>query len=64
MNKSYHEIRHTCQLVDFQYKLAGNSGLWVEVYQDDTHEYRALFPKDTTLVTDLPITITKHEIAT
>lgn len=63
MNKSYHEIRHSCRLVDFQYKLAGNSGLWVEVYEDSTHEYHALFPKDTTLVTDLPLTITKHEIA-
>ena len=64
MNKGYHEIRHSCQLVDFYYKLAGNSGLWVEVYQDQTHQYCALFPKDTTLVTDLPITITKHEITT
>jgi hypothetical protein len=64
MNKSYNEIRHSCLLVDYQYKLAGNSGLWVEIYQDKTHEYHALFPKDTTLVTDLPITITKHEITT
>jgi len=64
MNKSYNEIRKTCLLVDFQYRLAGNSGLWVEVYKDKTHEYHALFPKDTTLVTDLPLTITKHEITT
>ena len=62
MNKSYNEIRHSCRLVDFQYKLAGNSGLWVEVYQDKTHQYNALFSKDTTLVTALPLTITKHEI--
>jgi hypothetical protein len=63
MNKSYHEIRHSCLLVDYQYRLAGNSGLWVEIYEDQTHQYQALFSKDTTLVSDLPITITKHEIA-
>ena len=57
MNKGYNEIRETCLLVDYVYKLACKSALWIEIYQDKTHEYRALFsPTGTSL---LPLTITK-----
>jgi hypothetical protein len=57
MNKGYNEIRETCKLVDYFYKLACNSALWIEVYQDSTHEYRALFSPNRTCL--LPLTITK-----
>ena len=57
MNKSYNEIRESCLLIDYEYKLAAKCGLWIEIYQDKTHEYRALFSPDST---DLfPITITQ-----
>lgn len=62
MNKSYHEIRNSCLLVDYCYKLAGISGLWVETYQDNLHEYCALFSSDDTTISTLPLTITKYEI--
>lgn len=63
MNKSYNEIRKTCKLIDYVYKVACKSGLWVEIYQDDVHEYRALFSTDGT--NTFPLTITQvllHEI--
>lgn len=56
MNKSYHEIRETAMLVDYDYKLAGKAGLWVEHYVDDTKEYFALFGENQT--SELPLTIT------
>ena len=58
MNKSYNEIRESCLLVEYDYKLLGNGGLWIETYEDKTHQYRALFND-----TQLPLTITTHEIA-
>lgn len=57
MNKSYYEIRETSKLIDYVYKLAAKYALWIEIYQDDTHEYRALFSPDST--SHLPLTITK-----
>ena len=58
MNKSYNEIRESCLLVDYDYKLLGIGGLWIETYEDKTHQYRALFGD-----TQQPLTITTHEIA-
>ncbi|MFY8212233.1 MAG: hypothetical protein ACOVLB_06195 [Candidatus Nanopelagicus sp.] len=56
-NKGYQEIRDSCLLIDYEYKFAAKYALWIEVYQDRTHEYRALFsPQGTSL---LPLTITK-----
>jgi hypothetical protein len=55
MNKSYTQIRETCQLLDYSYKLAGKYGVWVEHYRDQEREYFALFG-DT--ATDMPTTIT------
>jgi hypothetical protein len=55
MNKSYCEIRETCQLLDYSYKLAGKYGVWVEHYRDETREYFALFGE---YATDIPTTIT------
>jgi hypothetical protein len=57
MNKGYNEIRETCKLVDYVYKLAAKCALWIEIYQDDTHEYRALFSPNST--SQFPLTITK-----
>lgn len=59
MTKSYNEIRESSVLVDYDYKLAGNSGLWVEHYVDETHEYFALFGE----TSQLPLTITTNEIS-
>jgi len=56
MNKSYHEIREACLLVDYSYKLAAGRGLWVEHYVDEQREYFALFGTDSS--SNLPITIT------
>ena len=57
MNLTYNQIREQCKFVDYVYKLAGKHGLWIEIYQDLVHEYRALFTPDST--SQLPITITK-----
>ena len=57
MNLTYNQIREQCQFVDYVYKLAGKHGLWIEIYQDLVHEYRALFTPDGT--SQLPVTITK-----
>lgn len=57
MNKSYNEIRSTCKLVDYVYKLACNSALWIEIYEDNTHEYRALFSPESS--SPFPSTITQ-----
>ena len=56
-NKSYHQIRESCLLVDYNYYLLGKSGLWIETYEDKTHQYRAFFGD-----TQLPLTITQNEI--
>lgn len=56
MNKSYHEIRETCMLVDYDYKLAAGAGLWVEHYVDEQREYFALFGEHSDSL--LPLTIT------
>ena len=56
-NKSYNEIRETCKLIDYVYKLACKSSLWIEIYQDSIHEYRALFSPTGTSYH--PLTITK-----
>lgn len=57
MNPSYQQIRNTCLLTNYEYKFAAKCALWIEVYQDKTYEYRALFaPQSTNL---LPLTITQ-----
>lgn len=56
--KSYNEIRETCLLVDYNYKLAAKYGLWVEHYVDEHREYFALFGENSTL----PITITTNDL--
>jgi hypothetical protein len=58
MTKSYNEIRETCLLVDYNYKLAGKYGLWVEHYVDEIQEYFALFGETGIL----PLTITTNEL--
>jgi hypothetical protein len=58
MNKSYNEIRETCLLVGYNYKLAGKHGLWVEHYVDEINEYFALFG----YTSHLPLTILTNEI--
>lgn len=57
MNKSYYEIRETSKLIDYVYKLAAKYALWIEIYQDDLYEYRALFSP--TITSHLPTTITQ-----
>lgn len=57
----YYEIRKTCKLIDYGLKLAGKGKLWVEVYQDDKYEYRALFP-DVLDWSQVPMTILTHPI--
>lgn len=42
-NKSYNEIVSTCKLIDYKLELAANARLWVEYWQDEKKEYRALF---------------------
>jgi len=56
MIKSYNEIRDTCMLVDYSYKLAAGAGLWVEHYVDEQREYFALFGERAESL--LPLTIT------
>lgn len=56
MTKSYNEIRDTCLLVGYDYKLAAGAGLWVEHYVDEQREYFALFSPNSTA--QLPLTIT------
>lgn len=60
MNKGYNEIRETCLLVDYSYKLAAKCGLWVEHYVDENREYFALFSETST--SQLPLTITTNEL--
>ena len=60
MNKSYREIRETCLLVDYSYKLAAKHGLWVEHYVDEQREYFALFSETST--SQLPLTIITDEL--
>lgn len=55
--KSYNEIQESCLLTDYVYKLAAKHALWIEIYQDKTHEYRALFSPNSTNL--FPITITQ-----
>lgn len=57
MNKSYYEIRATSKLVDYVYKFAAKYALWIEIYQDDLYEYRALFSPNSASL--LPTTITQ-----
>lgn len=59
--KSYNQIRESCLLVDYNYYLLGNGGLWIETYENKTHQYRALFGNDN--ASFLPLTITFHEIS-
>lgn len=56
MNKSYLEIRATCQLISYERKLAAGCPLYIETYRDSTHEYCALFSLTST--SPLPVTIT------
>lgn len=58
--KSYNEIRQTCKLISYEYKLAAKFGLYIETYSDGTTEYCALFSPDK--LSPLPITITQHAI--
>lgn len=59
-NLSYIEIRETCWLVGYNYKLAAKHGLWVEHYVDEQREYFALFSQTST--SPLPLTITTNEL--
>lgn len=61
MKNKYTEIRETCQLVEYNLKLAGKGKLWVEVYRDAEYEYRALFP-DLDEWSSMPMTILTHPI--
>lgn len=54
--KSYNEIRDTCLLAGYSYKLAAGAGLWVEHYVDEQREYFALFGEHSDSL--LPLTIT------
>lgn len=56
--KTYNEVRETCLLVGYNYKLAAKHGLWVEHYVDETNEYYALFGENHTL----PLTILTNEL--
>lgn len=58
--KSYNEIRDTCMLVSYDYKLAAGAGLWVEHYVDEQREYFALFGE--TSASQFPLTITSVEL--
>ena len=60
MNKGYNEIRETCLLVDYAYKLAAGAGLWVEHYVDEQREYFALFSE--TSNNYFPLTITSKSL--
>lgn len=60
MNKGYNEIRETCLLVDYNYKLAAGAGLWVEHYVDEQREYFALFSE--TSNNYFPLTITSKSL--
>jgi hypothetical protein len=59
-NLSYQQLRETCLLVGYNYKLAAKHGLWVEHYVGPTHEYFALFTE--TSQSQLPLTIIPHEL--
>ena len=61
MKTKYNEIRETCRLIDYSLKLAGKGRLWVEVYQDEQYEYRALFP-DLDDWSSVPMTILTHKL--
>lgn len=54
--KSYNEIRQSCLLVDYSYKLAAGCGLYIEHYVDEQREYFALFSPQSS--SELPLTIT------
>lgn len=58
--KSYNQIRESCLLVDYSYKLAAKHGLWVEHYVDEQREYFALFGE--TSDSQLPLTITTNDL--
>lgn len=60
MIKSYNEIRQSCMLVDYEYRLAAKCGLWIEHYVDEQREYFALFSPEST--SQFPITITSIEL--
>ena len=47
-NKGYNEIVDTCTLVDYKQEFAAKGSLWVEYWQDDAHQYRALFSENGT----------------
>lgn len=55
---SYNEIQEYCKLVDYNYKLTGKTGLWVETYEDIDYVYQVLFPGDDQNF--LPLTITQQ----
>ena len=59
-NKSYHEIRATSLLVDYNMYFAGKYPIWIEKYVDENYEYQAIFSPDSTSL--LPSTITQKEI--
>lgn len=61
MKTKYSEIRETCKLVEYSLKLAGKGKLWIEVYQDEQYEYRALFP-DLDDWSSMPMTILTHKL--
>lgn len=56
----YNEIRKTCKLIDYLYRKAANGDMWIEVYQNDKYEFRALFSSTST--SHFPMTVTYHEL--
>lgn len=59
-NLSYNEIRETWLPRNYEYKFLGKHALWIEVYEDTQHEYRALFTPNSLNL--FPITITKQQL--
>lgn len=45
-NKSYNEIVNTCILTSYSEEFTGKTSIWVEVWEDACHTYKALFSPD------------------
>lgn len=58
MLPSYNEIQEYCKLVDYNYKLTGKTGLWIETYEDVDYVYQVIFRDDDQNF--LPTTITQQ----
>jgi hypothetical protein len=60
-NLSYNQIVQTGKCTDYNKYYAGKTPVWIETWQVDGVDYRAIFSD--TLNSTLPITITTHEFA-